>query len=151
MNLALLKSEILSRWTKESHPDYNQIAQWFNAVRGEYFVGGQDIPPVDLQLLLAKRGLNETIKAAVTNGKTPGAKEYAAAAVNITQMANLQASDLRKVNADALIAGLVTGEVITPGDETELRKLQTKPISFAQFTWGEDVNPNDVVRAMGWW
>ena len=146
MNIALLRAEIEAhpeRW----HGDYNQIAAALNAPDPQYTLDGQDIDPVELQLTLAARGLLTTLKAAITSGKTPGAKEYAQAAVNITQMVSLQANDLRKENADALISGLVAGEVITKEDETALRVLQTKPMSFARSTWGEDVTSMDVVKA----
>ena len=47
MNLALLKAEILSRWSK-GQLDYNQIAAVLNAPDPACLVGDQDVNPNDV-------------------------------------------------------------------------------------------------------
>ena len=127
---------------------YEEIVKALNTPEEDFKVGDQNIDPVALQLLLAKEGLLDALNKEATKVEgTAASRSYAQAAINIMQMKELKAEDLNPTNIGELLQGLKVNDVLDRRSVEAIQSLQQKSISFAQYTWEEDVTGDDLKKA----
>lgn len=142
-----LKSAVEQRADYQNHASVVDVANAMNAIDPQYTRIEPQIPIVRVAGYIAGGILGKLNQAYEDPNGDAGKRSVCGAALIVLQNRAVSVIDMRDPEVSQIFPGLVAYGVIFQEEADGFMALQNTPTSFAQFTWGCNVDPQDLLKA----